>query len=984
MSSADQRTTGVTAAADSQLNEVVVQAGEQIRKIFHHSSDAFLLIDPERNQILDVNPKACVMLGYSREELLSTPMAAIHPNEMPKLLAFAQSVFETGGGRTNELTYQTKTGQTIPAEISASVVDIAGRSCLIGMIRDIAERKRAEQALKQREELYRDLYENAPLAYNTVGIDGRILTTNAHTSKMLGFSRDELIGRPVFDLYANTPSGREKAKKVFQRFLDGEEPRDEELEWRRADGRSVWVSLTLRALRDPQGKIIAARAMVMDITERKQIEEALRESEQKFRRLVENAADAFFVHDLDGRIIDVNQQACDSLGYTREELLHMSVGDFSVTFSAAQIAATCKKMMPGVPLTIQGIERRKDGTTFPVEVRVGLFESSERSFILALSRDITERKRMEEALRESEEWFRDLYEEAPIAYFQVDLDTRIRNANRRASEMLGCPLNELIGRPVFDFLADTPSAKQKGQELLGKFRAGEEIRGEELEIRRPDGARVWGSLSSRQIRDAQGRFVADRSTLEDITVLKQTEEKLRASEQRLSRILESAMDAIISIDKEQRIILFNEAAEKVFRCRASDTMNQPLDRFLSDSFRQLLTRYLQAFEGDEEVRRYIWAPEGLTARRASGEEFPIEATISQVEAAGQKLYTIILRDVDERKRAEAALRKLELENLYLLEEVKTQNNFNQIIGASPSMKKVFGNVERVAATDSIVLLTGETGTGKELIARAIHDSSPRKGRVLVKVNCAALPGGLIESELFGHEKGAFTGATARRKGRFELADGGTIFLDEVGELPLETQAKLLRVLQEQEFERVGGNETIKVNVRVIAASNRSLEEMVRVGAFRADLFYRLNIFPIHIPPLRERPNDIPLLTSYYVGSCSRRLGKRIESITPEALEMLTRYHWPGNVRELGNLLERAVILCDGSVIHREHIIILRSTAAEDKDILTLEASERVQILKALEKTGGVIGGPQGAAKLLGINRTTLLSRMKKLGIAKGH
>jgi PAS domain S-box-containing protein len=327
-------------------------------------------------------------------------------------------------------------------------------------------------------------------------------------------------------------------------------------------------------------------------------------------------------------------------------------------------------------------------------------------------------------------------------------------------------------------------------------------------------------------------------------------------------------------------------------------------------------------------------------------------------------------------RAEQVIR----ENIYLQEELKSEMRFGEMIGASEAMQKVFRNIEMVAATDSTVLLLGETGTGKELIARAIHNLSKRKDRVMVKVNCGALPAGLVESELFGHEKGAFTGATAQKKGRFELANYGTIFLDEVGELSHDIQVKLLRVLQEHEFERVGGAATLKVDVRVIAATNRNLEEGVKNGSFRPDLFYRLNIFPIQIPPLRQRAEDIPLLANYLIGQFARRLGKRINGINQQALEKLRRYDWPGNVRELANILERAVILCQGRVLQEEHIGELSASPRQAESFLTLEEAERRHILHALEKTGGVLAGPKGAAQLLGINRSTLWSRMRKLGI----
>jgi formate hydrogenlyase transcriptional activator len=283
-----------------------------------------------------------------------------------------------------------------------------------------------------------------------------------------------------------------------------------------------------------------------------------------------------------------------------------------------------------------------------------------------------------------------------------------------------------------------------------------------------------------------------------------------------------------------------------------------------------------------------------------------------------------------------------------------------------------------------VLLLGETGTGKELIARALHNRSRRKQSVMVRVNCGALPANLVETELFGHEKGAFTGAASQKKGRFELAHRGTIFLDEIGELPLETQTKLLRILQEQEFERVGGSQTIKVDVRVIAATNRHLAEAVRLGSFRADLFYRLNVFPIEVPPLRERREDISPLAGHFLRKFAQRMGKRIQRVSPVVSDQFMHYDWPGNVRELANVMERAVILCQGDMIQPSHAAVSGSptpAAAPAPDALpTLEESERRLILRALKQANGVLAGKNGAAEILGINRSTLWSRMKKLGI----
>jgi len=354
------------------------------------------------------------------------------------------------------------------------------------------------------------------------------------------------------------------------------------------------------------------------------------------------------------------------------------------------------------------------------------------------------------------------------------------------------------------------------------------------------------------------------------------------------------------------------------------------------------------------------------------------------------------------KEIEALKNKLAEEKLYLEEEIRSEFNFEEIIGESPALKRALAQVELAAPAGTTVLLLGETGTGKELFARAIHNLSPRRDRTFVKVNCAAIPSGLLESELFGHERGAFTGAISQKIGRFELADRGTLFLDEVGDLPLELQPKLLRVLQEQEFERLGGNRTQRVDVRVVAATNQDLAKLVSERAFRSDLFYRLNVFPIQIPALRERAEDLPLLVRYFVQRFSRQLNKGVEYIPAEAMDALTHYSWPGNVRELENLIERAVLLSPGKELRipfaelkspsisgtapatdpSSSLTSLTSSTSSTSSISTLEEAERQHILRALKQTQWRIAGPKGAAVLLDIKRTTLQARMRKLGIRR--
>jgi PAS domain S-box-containing protein len=473
------------------------------------------------------------------------------------------------------------------------------------------------------------------------------------------------------------------------------------------------------------------------------------------------------------------------------------------------------------------------------------------------------------------------------------------------------------------------------------------------------------------------------------------EEELRERQEKLSGLIGSAMDAIVEFDGELRVTLLNAAAEKTFGCVASERQGRSAEEVLGSP----ATAKLRALTGELERRaggeRSLWIPERLVAEPLGRKPFPAEGTLSRFEVRGRPFFTLILRNVDERIEAERRIRALTAHADYLREELAAEHGFHEILGRSPSLRRALQDVTQVATTEATVLLLGETGTGKELFARAIHDRSARHARPLVKVNCAAIPATLIESEFFGHERGAFTGATQRRDGRFALADGGTIFLDEIGELPLELQGKLLRVLQEGEFEPVGGSRTRKVDVRVVAATNRDLQRAAREGTFRQDLYYRLSVFPIQLPPLRERGDDVVLLAAAMADKLAPRLGRRVAPPDAADAAALRSYAWPGNVRELRNVVERAIITSTDGRLNLHRCLPAAEVAAPssepapatrgDAEVLTdrrLRELERDNMLAALERTRWRVGGKDGAAALLSVSPSTLKSRMKALGIAR--
>lgn len=470
---------------------------------------------------------------------------------------------------------------------------------------------------------------------------------------------------------------------------------------------------------------------------------------------------------------------------------------------------------------------------------------------------------------------------------------------------------------------------------------------------------------------------------------------------RYELILNSAGEGIYGLDANGKVTFVNPAAVKMTGWNVEETIGEP------GHAQHHHTKADGSPYPHEECPIYAALKDGEIHHqvrdevfwRKDGTSFPVYYTSTPIIDNGEIIGAVIVfQDVTEIKASEAQLEhalnqinqlkeQIQAENTYLQEEIKHNSNFEEILGQSPELQKVFHQVEQVAPTDTTVLLLGETGTGKELFARSIHNLSHRKERPLVKVNCTALPINLIESELFGHEKGSFTGASSRRIGRFELANGGTIFLDEIGELSLDLQVKLLRIVQEGEFERLGGSTTISVDVRVIAATHRDLKMMVKKGDFREDLFYRLNVFPMTLPPLRERGTDIAIIVQAFVDRFAKKMGKQIETIPQKVMDELSHYSWPGNVRELENIIERAIILSNNGVLAlQDRLVNISNTGnkAVDVSFKTYSDMERDYIIQVLEHTDWRVSGEQGAATTLEMHPNTLRSRMSKLGIKRSN
>ena len=742
-----------------------------------------------------------------------------------------------------------------------------------------------------------------------------------------------------------------------------------------------------------------------------------------FEELLQLSPDAVVLADTEGRIVDLNGEAEELFGFQRSELLGQPVEilipeRFQQNHPAHRKNYRDNPRLRPMGAGLQLVAQQKDGSEIPVDIMLRPVDGPSGKIIVTVIRNVIEQRRAQDALRHSEQLFRSIVEGVrDYAIFTLDKSGRVATWNPGAEHIKGYKAEEIIGQHFSRFYMQEDIEQHKPEEELQIAAQKGRVKDEGWRIRK-DGSKFWADVVITAIHDANGQLIGYLKITRDFTDRKRAEEALllQLSGVLLSNVdvrkLLSAISTSIQnvVPHDIGILGLHDPVTDRLRVQLLDASNP--SKTMETTIPVRNSPAGQAFTSREplmlsDINAGNFAPGTYAHLISMGVKsacwLPLlnrERAIGTLTIGSRRESAFDKRDVEMLSKIAGQIAaavdnalafrqiselrdRLQEEKQYLQEELNTEHSFDDIIGESTGLMKVLKQVETVAPTAATVLIEGETGTGKELIARAVHRLSNRNERPFIKLNCAAIPGGLLESELFGHEKGSFTGAIAQKIGRLELADGGTLFLDEVGELPLELQPKLLRALQEKEIERIGGTRTISVDVRLVAATNRNLRQMVADKQFRSDLFYRLHVFPVAVPALRQRREDIPLLVRYFVDKHSRKLGKNIESIPQEVMDALLQWTWPGNIRELENFIERAVILSPRTVLRAPLAELQMAEEGGEKGFAaagaTLEAAERDLILRVLKETKE-IGGPNGAAAKLGLKRTTLNSKLKKLGI----
>jgi len=979
------------------------------REVVEHSHD-LLCVHNLDGRLLAVNSIPARLLGYSVEELLRIPMREIiDPAFRERFDLYLQEI-ERNGEFQGLLAVMTRSGQRrlweyhntlrrstkgapvvwgiahdVTEMVEAERALRASNERLLQLTRQqseiITERKQAAKLLEESEKRFRAVYEKSPLGICLVeSSTGRFLHANPKFCEITGRTEQDLLSRDFYsithpdDLAANRITAVRLAKGELSSY-------DIEKRYVLPDGSIRWINATAVSVPGDGAEMPRAIAIVQDITERRETREALRLSDVHLLEAQRVAHMGIWRLDFRTQEVLGSEQMYRIFGIDLKSGPRF-FSDLSRFFPRdswqAIVEFNGKASHTGKPEDIEIDFLRPDGTKGWILARseTDLDDAGNVIGMHGIALDITERKRTEQALRQSEERLRMAQEAAQIGMFERNLLTGDNTWSPQMEAIYGLAPNTWPRTSeAFVRLVHPDDRPQVSRWMAESVESGEG-KGE-WRVVWPDGSVRWISGRWCVFKDAEGRPARVIGMDFDITERKETEEALRKSEERFRVALKNSPIAVFNQDRDLR---YTWIGNSQLPFSASEKTGKTLNELFDSEEAARITR----------VRRLVLET-GIGARDETqftfgGRKHYFDTTIEPlldssgnvIGITGASAEITDLREVTEALRA--AKERLTEEKLYLEQEIDTELGFGEIVGQSRALRYVMKLAGTVASSDAAVLLLGETGTGKELVARGIHRLSRRSEATFIKLNCAAIPSGLVESELFGHEKGAFTGAVNTKAGRVELADKGTLFLDEIGEIPLELQPKLLRVLQDREFERLGGTRTFKVDFRLIAATNRDLANSVRENEFRSDLYYRLNVFPIRIPPLRERREDIQMLVEYFVQKFARRMNKSISSIPRKTLEALRNWEWPGNIRELENFIERSVILTHGSVLVAPLSELVQFSSGASVMDETLAATEREHILRALQDSHGQIGGVRGAAARLGLRRTTLQSKLKHLGI----
>jgi formate hydrogenlyase transcriptional activator len=962
------------------------------RDLVEHSQDLLCVHDLE-GRFLSVNPGSARLLGYTVEEMLRKPMRDFFdPQSRDQFDAYLREIGRTGESH-GLMALLTRSGERRIWEYHNTLRTEGVETPIVrGIAHDVTERVRAEKALRAANEelvktaqerervlheltLFRTLLDQSNDAIEIVDPETlRFLDVNERACIRLGYSREELLSMTIFDI---GPSIDESVVARLRQQLEESGFASIETVQRRKDGTTFPVEVNLRRVRlDREYNVVVAR----DITARKRGEEALRKSEELLHLFVEHAPAGLAMFDREMRYLHVSRRWRTDYGLGDRDLRGVSHYELFPEIPERWKEFHRRGLAGEVLREENDRFDRADGSAQWVRWEILPWHDSTGGIggIVICAEEITERKRAEAALRKSEWQFRAVYERSPIGIALVDTRSgRFLQVNPKFCEIAGRREEELLQTDL-ESITHPEDVGQTSESL--QHLAEEELANYEVDKRylRPDGSVRWVRV---QVVPMWGKGETRRwhmGLVEDITERRRTEEALRQSEERFRVALKNSPIAVFSQDRDLR---YTWSYNSQLPSPASEKLGKTMDELFEPEEAARLTevrrRVLETGVGVRDEMQVTFG--GRKHYLDTTIEPVLDATGAVIGLTGASMDVTELREASEELRE--AKRKLTEEKLYLEQEIDAELGLGEIIGQSKVLQAMMEQVGKVAASDATVLLLGETGTGKELVARAIHQLSHRADNSFIKMNCAAIPSGLLESELFGNEKGAFTGAVNRKIGRLELADKGTLFLDEIGEISLALQPKLLRVLQDREFERLGGIHTLKVDFRLIAATNRDLADAVREKEFRSDLYYRLNVFPIRVPPLRERREDIRLLVEHFVQKCARRMNKSITSIPKRTVDALMGWEWPGNVRELENFIERSVILTQGSVLESP-LSELRPVTATEEEVVdeSLGKAEREHILRALRESHGQIGGRRGAAMRLGLKRTTLQSKLKQLGI----